>query len=177
RGDAQGRPQRRVQFGGRARAMRPERAVQLQLPAQSSVRQLGAQRRLARVQRAGRAQRSVQGQVGERAALLDAQEHLRRQPAPRLTIRRGRPDALAGFPGLPERPLEALREALGSIECDRPDALPPFCGGFVGYLGWAAASWTEKLPQRLGPDSLFPEADLLYVKELVAFDHRQGRAW
>ena len=63
--------------------MRPERAVQLQLPAQSSVRQLGAQRRLARVQRAGRAQRSVQGQVGERAALLDAQEHLRRQPARR----------------------------------------------------------------------------------------------
>ena len=100
-----------------------------------------------------------------------------RGPAPRLTIRRGRPDALAGFPELPERPLEALREALGSIECDRPDALPPFCGGFVGYLGWAAASWTEKLPQRLGPDSLFPEADLLYVKELVAFDHRQGRAW
>ena len=98
-------------------------------------------------------------------------------PAPTLTIRGGRPDALAGFPRLPERPLEALREALHSIACERPDALPPFCGGFVGYLGWAAAAWTEKLPQRLGPDPLFPEADLLYVSELVAFDHRQGRAW
>src|SRR6266481_9554031 len=56
------------------------------------------------------------------------------------------------------------------------DALP-FCGGFVGYLGWAAATWSERLPQRLGPDPLFPEADLLYASELVAFDHRQGRAW
>jgi anthranilate synthase component 1 len=100
-----------------------------------------------------------------------------REPAPRLTIRGGRPDALAGFPGLPGRPLEALREALGSIACERADELPPFCGGFVGYLGWAAAAWSEKLPQRLGPDPLFPEADLLYVSELVAFDHRQGRAW
>jgi anthranilate synthase component I len=55
--------------------------------------------------------------------------------------------------------------------------LPPFCGGYVGYLGWGAASWSEKLPQRLGADELFPQADLLRVRELVAFDHRQGRAW
>ncbi len=99
------------------------------------------------------------------------------ESAPRLTFRGGRPDALSGFPRLAGQPLEALREALASIACDRSDALPPFCGGFVGYLGWAAAAWSERLPQRLGPDPLFPEADLLYVSELVAFDHRQGRAW
>ena len=100
-----------------------------------------------------------------------------REPAPRLTIRGGRFDSLPGFPPLSGQPLEALREALASIECDRSDALPPFCGGFVGYLGWAAAMWSERLPQRLGPDPLFPEADLLHVSELVAFDHRQGRTW
>ncbi len=99
------------------------------------------------------------------------------EAAPRLTIRGGRPEALPGFPRLAGHPVEALREALASIACDRSDALPPFCGGFVGYLGWAAAAWSERLPQRLGPDPLFPEADLLYASELVAFDHRQGRAW
>ena len=99
------------------------------------------------------------------------------ESAPRLTIRGGRPETISGFPQLPGQPLEALREALASIACDRTDALPPFCGGFAGYLGWAAATWSERIPQRLGPDPLFPEADLLYVSELVAFDHRQGRAW
>jgi anthranilate synthase component 1 len=97
--------------------------------------------------------------------------------SPRLTIRAGRPAANALTAGLPQQPLEALRGALRSIECERDPALPPFCGGFVGYLGWAAAAWSERLPQRLGPDALFPEADLLHVSELIAFDHRQGRTW
>jgi anthranilate synthase component 1 len=100
-----------------------------------------------------------------------------REPAPRLTIRGGRLDPVPGFAHLSGPPLEALRDALASIECERSDALPPFCGGFVGYLGWAAATWSERIPQRLGPDALFPEADLLHASELVAFDHRQGRTW
>ncbi len=122
--------------------------------------------------------------------------------APRLTARNGKLDASiafgalggAGFAGdgrsspggrlrapqdaaLIEQPLDALRAALEAIAVPRDPSLPPFCGGFVGYLGWGAAGWTEKLPARLGPDPLFPEADLLYVRELVAFDHRQGRTW
>jgi anthranilate synthase component 1 len=74
-------------------------------------------------------------------------------------------------------PLEALRTALEAIRSEKPADLPPLCGGYVGYLGWAAAGWSEKIPQRLGPDPFFPEADLLHVTELVSFDHRQGRAW
>jgi anthranilate synthase component 1 len=75
------------------------------------------------------------------------------------------------------QPLESLRAALREEETEPAPGLPPFCGGYVGYLGWAAARWSEKLPQRLGPDPLFPEADLLRVREHVAFDHRQGRTW
>jgi anthranilate synthase component I len=97
--------------------------------------------------------------------------------APRLTIRGGRPLDSALTADLPQQPIEALRAALQSIACERDPALPPFCGGLVGYLGWAAAAWSERLPQRLGPDALFPEADLLHVSELIAFDHRQGRTW
>src|SRR6266446_174439 len=75
------------------------------------------------------------------------------------------------------QPLETLRGALDAERAERVDGLPPFCGGYVGYLGWGSAAWTERLPQRLGPDPLFPEAELLLVRELIAFDHRQGRTW
>ena len=75
------------------------------------------------------------------------------------------------------QPLEALRGALREDATERDPFLPPFCGGYVGYLGWAAAGWSETLPQRLGADPLFPAADLLRVREVIAFDHRQGRTW
>jgi anthranilate synthase component 1 len=83
----------------------------------------------------------------------------------RLTLRSG------------AQPLERLRRALLEEASERDEGLPPFCGGYAGFLGWPAAGWSEKLPQRLGPDPLFPEADLMLVRELVAFDHRQGRTW
>ena len=96
--------------------------------------------------------------------------------AARLTVRGGTVEQ-AGARGLPKEPLAALRAALGGMAVPRIPGLPPFCGGLAGYLGWGAARFSERLPQRLGPDPLFPEADLLFVRELVAFDHRQGRAW
>ncbi|MFL5435855.1 MAG: anthranilate synthase component I family protein [Myxococcales bacterium] len=89
--------------------------------------------------------------------------------APRLTFN--------AEPRSDVHPLEALRAQLEQIRSEKSADLPPFCGGYVGYLGWAASAWSEKIPQRLGPDPLFPEADLLHVTELVSFDHRQGRAW
>src|SRR3954468_4204616 len=89
--------------------------------------------------------------------------------APRLTFN--------AQPRSDVHPLEALRAQLEQIRSEKSPDLPPFCGGYVGYLGWAASAWSEKIPQRLGADPLFPEADLLHVTELVSFDHRQGRAW
>ena len=92
----------------------------------------------------------------------------------RLTFRDG---VVLDTTGLPAAPLLALRDSLATIASPKEPSLPPFCGGYVGYLGWAAAGWSEKLPSRLGPDPHFPESDLLLVRELVAFDHRQGRTW
>jgi anthranilate synthase component 1 len=76
-----------------------------------------------------------------------------------------------------DRPLAALAELLASLKAPAEPGLPPFCGGLAGYLGWGAARFSERLPERLGPDPLFPEVDLLWVRELVAFDHRQGRCF
>lgn len=101
----------------------------------------------------------------------------------RLTVRGGRlaRETRGLAPGLSAgdaRPApELLRAALEALACERPAGLPPLCGGLVGNLGWPAARWSERLPERLGPDPLFPDADLLVARELVAFDHRQGRAW
>ena len=95
----------------------------------------------------------------------------------RLTIRGGRASGAFGAARLPEGPLQALRAALARQAAPRADGLPPFCGGLAGYLGWGACRFNERIPERLGPDPLFPEADLLVVRELVAFDHRQGRSW
>jgi len=75
------------------------------------------------------------------------------------------------------QPLQTLRRALEEVQAQRVEGLPPFTGGYVGYLGWGSAGWSERLPQRLGPDTLFPEAELLLARELIAFDHRQGRTW
>jgi anthranilate synthase component 1 len=110
-----------------------------------------------------------------------------RGSAGRFTVRGGRvdrealgqlPDVLGSGPAqLAERPLEALRALLTRLEEPATPGLPPFCGGLAGYLGWAASRWSERLPQRLGEDPLFPEADLVWVRELVAFDHRSGRCW
>jgi len=60
--------------------------------------------------------------------------------APRLVVRQGVQRSLAD---LPQAPLDALRAGLKKIETERPEGLPPFCGGYVGYLGWPAAAWTE----------------------------------
>ncbi len=81
RAHAQRNPRRRVDFLERAIAVRRQRAIELELPAQRPVSQLGGQRRLARLEHAGLAQRRVERQVGERAVVLHPQEHLRCDPA------------------------------------------------------------------------------------------------
>ncbi len=50
------------------------------------------------------------------------------------------------------------------------DGLPPFIGGYVGYLGYDLVRGIERLP-RPGVSSGFPDALLGRVDTLVVFDH------
>lgn len=50
------------------------------------------------------------------------------------------------------------------------DGLPPFIGGYVGYLGYDLVRGIERLP-RPGVPSGFPDALLGRVDSLVVFDH------
>jgi anthranilate synthase component 1 len=68
-------------------------------------------------------------------------------------------------------PLDALARWLGRFRCAPVEGLPPFFGGAVGYVGYDAVRYVEKLPDRhAGPDDL-PEIDVLLVQDLVVFDN------
>ena len=69
-------------------------------------------------------------------------------------------------------PLEVLRSSLRKRRFVRAPGLPPFAGGWVGYLGWAAVSWFEtRVPQRHGADPLFPDGEWMLAGRLVVFDN------
>jgi anthranilate synthase component 1 len=67
-------------------------------------------------------------------------------------------------------PLDALRQMLGALR-PRNDALPPFCGGAVGYLGYEVASCFERLPVGDSVPPMVPDALFMLADPIVVFDH------
>jgi anthranilate synthase component I len=64
----------------------------------------------------------------------------------------------------------SLMPLKGSLLQFDKDGLPPFIGGYVGYLGYDLVRGIENLP-RPGIPSGFPDSLLGYVDTLVVFDH------
>ena len=52
---------------------------------------------------------------------------------------------------------------------------PPFSGGGVGYLGYDAIRWIERVPNRNPADPQLPWLYLAYYDRLIAFDHLRHR--
>lgn len=75
------------------------------------------------------------------------------------------------------RPLRKLRELLGNYRTMRIPGLPPFTGGAVGFFSYDFAHQFERLPRRAAVDLDIPEAFFVFVDQVVAFDHVQGKAW
>lgn len=75
---------------------------------------------------------------------------------------------------LPGPPLEALRERLGAVQQPVDPELPPFVGGFVGYLGYDIVSELEAivLPETT---AAMPEACAMRFDQLLIFDHLKSR--
>ena len=71
-----------------------------------------------------------------------------------------------------DRPmLEVMRELTGKHVPVRLPDMPPFVGGAVGYLGYDAVRWFEKIPDK-NPDSLgMDEALMMFFSRILAFDH------
>jgi anthranilate synthase component 1 len=68
-------------------------------------------------------------------------------------------------------PLLAIRRHAGMYIPVRVEDLPPFSGGAVGYIGYDAVHWLEKLPSSHEDDIGLADAVLMFFSTLVAFDH------
>lgn len=72
--------------------------------------------------------------------------------------------------------LKKLREILFSYKVNSGQELPPFLGGWIGYLGYDAIRFFETLPFQLPDDLKFPDGILYLVKDILVFDHLRHRA-
>lgn len=99
-----------------------------------------------------------------------------RSPAA-LTVRDGQPVWTGTRPvGLPTEgdPLTVLAETLHTLHTEPLPGMPPLTGGMVGYLGYDAVRWMERLPELADNDVAIPEMTMLLATDLAAYDHHEG---
>lgn len=68
-------------------------------------------------------------------------------------------------------PFNALAGLLRRSRIPRPDGLPPFFGGAVGYIGYDAARSFEAIPSRAIDDLRLPDMQFAFVDLVAAIDH------
>lgn len=108
----------------------------------------------------------------ERGESLGRYSFIGVRPRRRLQIRRGDAD-VAALLRAELTPLRVCPERFegtpgGVVE------IPPFFGGAVGWFGYGAARWSEKLPDRHGAEGDL-DAELLFFDQVIAFDHLRQR--
>jgi anthranilate synthase component 1 len=74
-------------------------------------------------------------------------------------------------------PIRLLNEELIPLRVKGEDKLPPFFGGAVGYFGYGAGGWSERLPDSQPDDLGLPDAKLLFFDNVVVFDHVQQKLY
>ena len=73
---------------------------------------------------------------------------------------------------VPPRRLDALDALYARWVSPAPTELPPLTSGLVGYLGWDTIREIENLPNAPTDESGVPGQSLLFVRDLLVFDHR-----
>jgi anthranilate synthase component 1 len=68
-------------------------------------------------------------------------------------------------------PIEELGELLRRHQAVALPGLPRFCGGAVGYFGYDAVRWFERLPQQAKDDQRLPDAVFLFGDVVSVFDN------
>jgi anthranilate synthase component I len=108
----------------------------------------------------------------ERGESLGRYSFIGVRPRRRLQIRHGE----EAVPALLRAELTPLRVCAEDLDGGPGGtaALPPFFGGAVGWFGYGAARWTEKLPDRHGAEGDL-DAELLFFDQVIAFDHLRQR--
>lgn len=68
-------------------------------------------------------------------------------------------------------PIENLKNRLATYRIPRLPNLPPFAGGAVGFLGYDTIRYVEELPDTVEDDLKTDTFHLLFVDEVIAYDH------
>ncbi|HET8579601.1 MAG TPA: hypothetical protein VFL31_01255, partial [Nitrospiraceae bacterium] len=68
-------------------------------------------------------------------------------------------------------PFGALAELLRASRIERPDGVPPFFGGAVGFLSYDVARRFETIPSLAQDDLHLPDLQFAFVDLLAALDH------
>jgi para-aminobenzoate synthetase component 1 len=74
-------------------------------------------------------------------------------------------------------PFATLRRELSTYSLETLPGLPPLQGGAVGYFGYELVRHLEKVPLARTDDMRFPDMALGFHDVVIAFDHREQRAW
>ena len=70
-----------------------------------------------------------------------------------------------------ENPLEALREEIAKVKVAKPEGLPPFVGGAVGYAGYDTVRYVERLPNAPEDDRKLPDLAFAFFDHMLVFDN------
>lgn len=68
-------------------------------------------------------------------------------------------------------PLLTLREELRAVRVAPVPGLPPFAGGAIGYAGYDAVRYVERLPDAPPDDRGLPDLSFSFFDQLVVFDN------
>ena len=71
-------------------------------------------------------------------------------------------------------PLSALRDLLRDVSPANIEGLPPFHGGFVGYLAYDAVRRFERLPDSVEDSLGIPDATFLLADSVLVFDRARN---
>lgn len=74
-----------------------------------------------------------------------------------------------------EDPLHVLKELMAGYHMVENPDLPPFCGGAVGYIGYDAVRFFERLPDLTPDDRQLPDCYFIFTDTLLIFDHVKHR--
>ena len=74
-------------------------------------------------------------------------------------------------------PFDALARELACFPVAGAAELPPFQCGVAGYFGYDLGRHLEQLPAHKTDDMAFPDLAVGFYDTVVAFDHRERRAW
>src|SRR4030095_1786944 len=67
--------------------------------------------------------------------------------------------------------LDVMRDLMREHKPVNAPGLPPFTGGAVGYFGYDAVRWFERLPRQAKDDLDMDTSVVMFFSSLLAFDH------